>query len=607
MRRVLFGLGMLALTLNMSSCQSQRTILETTTQFRLTNEIIQIISGDFREKSFTLTVSYEVTDENNEVSTVFLANGQLVDGTLKLDQTVTQPTEVEISVRGDSPDHFAKMTTVLRPASVIDFIVVHLSSTSVNYYMVFPKKNDHRSLNENLKFSMRGDLSHLHNLTPTRIEVWLLARYSFVDGSGEVIRYGPVVADEGEFSFEGDLDAPTLFTVMIEYSSDFFGGGLEHIHAILEPGVNYRVVPLGSQGRHTVIADRDSLHTQIISSWRLNPEFIASVDAWVDRRLDAIWGMDREAEEEHEKETVTKYQVAEQCDHMSLTDRIKSRFIEPFKHPYQKTADLIVTTRAEALRKILRDTQDPALVRMIYDLSWRLIEDDEISSERDIDEKIATLLELEQKMDQDYVDQFITPRIEYLRKEKNMTLRNKELLPGLVAPQFTLPSNNGDEVSLSEVLNENELVLVDFWTSRCDICIARFPSLKAIYSKYKDRGFEIVTISIDDSFEKWDIASDEQELPWIDVGDTEDGLMKIGSSPTADDYGVPWQFNRRFENSLSSIYRRGIRMTPIEFLSVGERLLPYGFLIDKEGCIVHKRFSDVELEILLSSQLVGTS
>ncbi len=607
MRGVLFGLGTLVLTLHMSSCQSQRSVQKSTTLFRLTNETVQIVSGDPIEQALTITVSYEVTDENNEVTTVFLANGQLVDGELKLDQKVTQPTEVVISVSSGSTDHFAKMTTVLRPASIIEFIVINHSSTSFNYNMVFLKKNDHRSLNENLKFSMTGDLSQLHNISSTSIEVLLIARPSFVDGIGDTIRFGPVLVDEGEFSFEGDLHAPTLFTIILEYGSGFFGGGSERIQAILEPGVNYRVGPLGNQGRHTVVADRDSLHTQLVSSWQANPEYVALVDEWVDRRLDARWGMERQAEEEHVKELVTKYQVAEQCDHMSLTVEIKSRLIEPYIHSYRKTADLIVTARAEALRKVLRDTQDPELVRMIFDLSWRLIEDDEISSERDFVEKVATLLELEQKMDQDYVDQFITPRVEYLRKEKNMTLRNRELLPGRVAPQFTLPSIKGDEVSLSEVLSENELVLVDFWASHCSHCIERFSSLKTIYSKYKDRGFEIVTISIDNSFDKWEIASDEQELPWIDLADTEDGLMKIGTSPTADDYGVRWRFNRIFEDTLYSIYRRGIRLTPNGFLSIGERWLPYRFLIDKEGCIVQKRFSDVELEKLLSSQLVDTS
>ena len=73
---------------------------------------------------------------------------------------------------------------------------------------------------------------------------------------------------------------------------------------------------------------------------------------------------------------------------------------------------------------------------------------------------------------------------------------------------------------------------------------------------------------VDDLFEYWEIASEEQELPWIDLGDTENDERRSAFIPTSDDYGVRW--------------------------------IPNKVLIDGKGCIVHKHFSDEDLEKMLS-------
>ena len=45
-----------------------------------------------------------------------------------------------------------------------------------------------------------------------------------------------------------------------------------------------------------------------------------------------------------------------------------------------------------------------------------------------------------------------------------------------------------------------------------------FPNLKELHSGYNGEGFEIVAISIDVTEEAWSSASDEHELPWINLG-----------------------------------------------------------------------------------------
>ena len=64
------------------------------------------------------------------------------------------------------------------------------------------------------------------------------------------------------------------------------------------------------------------------------------------------------------------------------------------------------------------------------------------------------------------------------------------------APDFTLPNIEGKEVTLSKILAEGP-VIIDFWATWCKPCIKAFPSLQAMYEKYRDRGLSVVTISVD--------------------------------------------------------------------------------------------------------------
>jgi len=112
------------------------------------------------------------------------------------------------------------------------------------------------------------------------------------------------------------------------------------------------------------------------------------------------------------------------------------------------------------------------------------------------------------------------------------------IVEGEPAPKFTLPTIDDEEISLDDVLAENELVLVDFWSIYCAPCIARFPPLREIYAEYKDHGFEVISIAGENSREDWEQGTEENELPWIDVGDMEDGEMKGWDGPTVQAYGV---------------------------------------------------------------------
>jgi peroxiredoxin len=67
---------------------------------------------------------------------------------------------------------------------------------------------------------------------------------------------------------------------------------------------------------------------------------------------------------------------------------------------------------------------------------------------------------------------------------------------GEEAPDFTLPTLDGDSVTLSE-LRGKKVVLIDFWSTTCDPCLREMPELVKIYKERKDKGFEVLAITID--------------------------------------------------------------------------------------------------------------
>ena len=106
----------------------------------------------------------------------------------------------------------------------------------------------------------------------------------------------------------------------------------------------------------------------------------------------------------------------------------------------------------------------------------------------------------------------------YLFQQKNRVNEEKNLREqlginiGAIAPEINLKSPDGKLIALSSL--KGKVVLLDFWASWCRPCRAENPNVVRLYNKYKDRGFTVYSVSLDQNKDKWMAAINQDQLTW---------------------------------------------------------------------------------------------
>lgn len=66
---------------------------------------------------------------------------------------------------------------------------------------------------------------------------------------------------------------------------------------------------------------------------------------------------------------------------------------------------------------------------------------------------------------------------------------------GLRAPSYSTLSLDGDSVSLAG--QRGKVVLLNIWATWCHPCRTEIPELRQIHAQYRDRGLELIGVSVD--------------------------------------------------------------------------------------------------------------
>ena len=86
---------------------------------------------------------------------------------------------------------------------------------------------------------------------------------------------------------------------------------------------------------------------------------------------------------------------------------------------------------------------------------------------------------------------------------------------GKPAPSLSVKDLDGKPVRLADL--RGRVVLVDFWATWCAPCLADLPALQAAYTRYHARGFEVVSISLDETADPLVDFVKARKLPWRQV------------------------------------------------------------------------------------------
>jgi peroxiredoxin len=153
--------------------------------------------------------------------------------------------------------------------------------------------------------------------------------------------------------------------------------------------------------------------------------------------------------------------------------------------------------------------------------------------------------------------------LQLLKSEKNAELQKLIQEQGKNSPEIVLPDPEGDEVALSSL--QGKVVLLQFWSALDRNSRILNGALAEAYRKYRNKGFEIYQVSVDDNRIEWLDAIDQDGLTWINVGDMD------GSNQAVINYNV--------------------------------QKIPYNYLLNREGEVIAKDLKGTALDRALSEIL----
>ncbi|MCX7018545.1 MAG: TlpA disulfide reductase family protein [Candidatus Sumerlaeota bacterium] len=131
---------------------------------------------------------------------------------------------------------------------------------------------------------------------------------------------------------------------------------------------------------------------------------------------------------------------------------------------------------------------------------------------------------------------------------------------GMKAPLFGAKTLDGSAIKLADL--KGKVVLLDFWATWCGPCVAEFPNMKAVYDKYKDKGFTIIGVNADREEEALTKFIKDKQVEWKQIFESQPeegtvqflyGVMKYPTTVLIDREGVIKAVDLRGDDLESAI------------------------------------------------------
>ena len=252
-------------------------------------------------------------------------------------------------------------------------------------------------------------------------------------------------------------------------------------------------------------------------------------------------------------------------DFNKYRDETKS-LVENINNLASDQQQAIFNNNIELASKLRKDISRNEQEIMLYEWDFIINNEDSYMS--------ALLLEVfmvENKVNKDSIIEVyntFSNRIKISNVGKNIAdlLRQYEdpINVGELAPDFTAPSLDGGNLTLSE--NLGKVTLIDFWAAWCRPCRIENPNLVRLYKKYNSSGLQIIGVSLDRTKEQWEKAISDDNLPWIHVSN-----LDFWNDPVARMYSI--------------------------------RAIPQSFLLDENGYVIAKNLRGLSLDQTVESAL----